>query len=524
MTKAGLKSVSANLLVILIIFTAITYSYQIEVISKEDAHAQKTDYFDYITSSNKVSSSANACSSNSCGRDDNKQEHRLLATNYTNIISIVNPDLIVTPNSSSVNSTYILGKTIEMAVFNISALEAAIITIDLRFLQNTMVHGTDWELVFLVSPNTLTPGVVDSNSQIQLPDTFLKLDDKFTTNQFIFQAQNDIQFAVYAEILNPIYLFSEYMFLNITSVETIAPYRAIPVINNASEYQLYSFAAVIFQSSQISMPVNVPDYDSNNNYPNYYMDLALANDTDLSLHTLDSTNTFNPTDLFWSQIGSSNIMTPYLPFFSNCRGYGKYIPIFTIFEQHPNCVLQKEGNVVPTNPLGFGSSPVADRCDDIVIDCIYDEGFNNPSDLTPWYSATSGPVFYMTPYPISANDMQQTAALNTQNFVAVTVTNTTAVANQYPTIVQLTFEYYQVTDTMKEMIRAYIAFDGYENATADQLAQNATFGYELTISFVPMSHTKLLIAFAFGTDVYLITFIAVGIVACTVMVVIFSGL
>ena len=522
MSKRSLLLLSAELWLALIIFTAsVSLSTQIETAGRKTLHQPSRAIFSHnLTKSKKQLPSAQECfAENSCETNSDHNVRLLQTSTFPKLISITDPQLIVTPNNSVIDTTDLPGKLLQMAVFDLRALEAAVITVDLRFLENSLEYETDWNLIFLVSTDTIIPGEVVAANQIPLPETFLNLENKFTVNEFIFQAQNHIQFAIYIQIVNPVYIFYEYMFFNTTSVEVIEPYRASPPSENGDNNTLYSFAAVIFQSTEVDLPVNIPVFASNGSYPNYYFDLATDGKTELSRHTLDSANTFNPSQLFWSQVEPrTHIMMPYLPFFSNCKGYGKYIPIFTLFEQHPNCVLYPKEETVPINPLGFGSFPVADTCENIKIECAYDENFDNPTDQTPWYALeASETVFYMSPFPMSAAEMESDLELNPQNFVPVTVTNTTAKADQYPTNISLSFHYFQVSETQKELIRVYISFDNYQNATADQLVGNTTFPYTLTVSFVPMSHTELIISFGFGSSVYLLTYVAVGLVACIIM-------
>ena len=64
---------------------------------------------------------------------------------------------------------------------------------------------------------------------------------------------------------------------------------------------------------------------------------------------------------------------PYLPYFSNCKGYGKYIPIWVPLELSGKCELIPPESTKTVFPYAFGSHPVADTCEGVEIECVYDE-------------------------------------------------------------------------------------------------------------------------------------------------------
>ena len=54
--------------------------------------------------------------------------------------------------------------------------------------------------------------------------------------------------------------------------------------------------------------------------------------TPVAHRTIKNRNLWIPASLYWNQRPVLNI--PYLPYFSNCRGYGDYIPIWALIEQN----------------------------------------------------------------------------------------------------------------------------------------------------------------------------------------------
>lgn len=48
-------------------------------------------------------------------------------------------------------------------------------------------------------------------------------------------------------------------------------------------------------------------------------------------------NIWVPSSIYWGS--RSNINLNYIPYLSNCKGYGEYIPIHALMEQHQACTL-----------------------------------------------------------------------------------------------------------------------------------------------------------------------------------------
>lgn len=48
--------------------------------------------------------------------------------------------------------------------------------------------------------------------------------------------------------------------------------------------------------------------------------------------TVKNRNLWIPSSLYWNQ--RPELTIPYLPYFSNCQGYGGYIPLWALMEQN----------------------------------------------------------------------------------------------------------------------------------------------------------------------------------------------
>jgi len=68
--------------------------------------------------------------------------------------------------------------------------------------------------------------------------------------------------------------------------------------------------------------------------PNHLLSLAYSrNDWDPLQHkSTKNRNIWVPSSLYWGNRPRINFN--FIPFFSNCKGYGKFIPFWTLMEQH----------------------------------------------------------------------------------------------------------------------------------------------------------------------------------------------
>ena len=82
-------------------------------------------------------------------------------------------------------------------------------------------------------------------------------------------------------------------------------------------------------------------------------------------------NIWVPSSLYWGS--RSNINLNYLPYFSNCKGYGEFIPFWALMEQHQACTLIPNNETFFMNQYSFGLEPIADVCTEALIECVIDE-------------------------------------------------------------------------------------------------------------------------------------------------------
>ena len=238
-----------------------------------------------------------------------------------------------------------------------------------------------------------------SYKKINLPEEFLNNKNKFSVHEFIISSRIDVNFSLHINIENNLLSNLKYFILNSTSVEIINPYRG-----NYGEQ--VSFAAVLQFDTQYDLPFNLPEQNINE-YSPLMIDYGSTRQPNIviNVHPEIKGKTFwDPASIYFDQ--RNLIKIPYFPFFSNCKGFGKHIPIFALFEQNENCTLISLNETIPVTLFEFGKFPVADSCKDIYIECIYDEVFSNiTGGGTKWFELTSDTLFYLISNPVTADEM-----------------------------------------------------------------------------------------------------------------------
>ena len=101
---------------------------------------------------------------------------------------------------------------------------------------------------------------------------------------------------------------------------------------------------------------------------------------------------------------------PYLPFLSNCANYGKHIPLFSLFEQHPACELVSPEETYPLTEFDFNGHAIGDVCDEIELDCIYDD-INDLGPYKKWWSVEQNSnIFYFSKDPMTSEDLSSNSS------------------------------------------------------------------------------------------------------------------
>lgn len=165
-----------------------------------------------------------------------------------------------------------------------------------------------------------------------MPEQFLyNGTEKTAVLEFMVFAMDYIRLRVDILLYNSLYLNYRHLFVNTTSVEIRYPNRA-----DYGTQQIFIASLVI--DYQISLPLNspkqMPDKDS---FPNNLVSFAYSQDNwnPVRHRSTKNRNIWIPTSLYWNDRDRINL--PYVPYFSNCKGFGKFMPLWALMEQNYQC-------------------------------------------------------------------------------------------------------------------------------------------------------------------------------------------
>jgi hypothetical protein len=256
--------------------------------------------------------------------------------------------------------------------------------------------------------------------------------------------------------------------------------------------------------------------------------------------------------------GFDQVVVPYLPFFSNCRGFDSYIPIYDLLEDPLECKLPPvknvndeepgvetvRGEVIETlkdwerrkypplphqddikyvGPEHIGETPLSDWCERH-LKCKYEEDLSQVDVVPRWFELDGGALFdmYWEPstldeYMAGGSHMNELESEEGSDvFIPFEVDR--EAADDYPgectdlcfpRSVSLMIEYYQKTPFQKRIITGTIIYDNFDE---DQTNTE----YELDVSFRPLDYVELIITFSFEFHVFVILFCIIGAASLTV--------
>ncbi|CAG9311278.1 unnamed protein product [Blepharisma stoltei] len=415
----------------------------------------------------------------------------LIEINPVNESLVFNADYKVMNNSSSG----------QYYVFYLEPRQIALVTMDLRHISladKYFSYSNDWAISFTISSTDSNLTDIDP---VDMPLTFQNTNTDVTSVlEFTVMAWEPIYIRINILVYNGLFHSYTSMFVNSTSIEVFSPSRA--KYGKKSDF-------VISVSSSIALPYNIPHIKSDNSMPDYLLTFAQSpKRAELYVQpTKSGVNWYTPNTLYWSYIGST-LVTPYFPYFSNCKGYGQYIPIWAAFELSKNCSLVSPNETSVVGMFDFGKSPVADSCLDVEIECIYDEVYQNPQANSRWFELSAEEVFFsISADALSDSDFSESKWPN--SFIEIKTVN--AVPSGYlPQTVELEILYQQIDTKTKVIITGTVAFKDLIKLTADQIAGTDQVGYTLVINYRALTHTELMNLFVFDVTFYLYLYLIIG--------------
>jgi hypothetical protein len=424
---------------------------------------------------------------------------RRLTTSYSGFyvsVSPLNLSLInATETTLEENSTILATREI---VFTLEPRNLALVTIDLRHWSNAsnhIVYQRDWEISFTVK-SSMDPN--DDSEPIVLPDTFLNVNvSKSAVHEFELMAWDTLSFRVNILIYNGLIAAQYEQFLNSTSVEVFTA-------NRADFGTTKTFLTLI--NSDTALPVNLPR-PTVEGVPRFL--LTYSGETQIKNELIDNDNRFLPNSLYWQDMTQQYL--PYLPYFSNCKGYGKFIPFWAVFETGSGCDLVAHDSTKPVEEFGFGSVPKADECKSVSFSCIYDETPDDNQQVPRWWEQPLGTsVFFITKQPVSDDDFVNDPG--TLELIPVNTFQETS-SGSLPSIVHLEVLYYQFDTERKRIVEANLYFEEFVSLTSEQLRGDEITPYTLKLTFRPLTHRELMVRFEFSLGFYTTLNLIVGFVS-----------
>ena len=406
--------------------------------------------------------------------------------------------------------------------YKLKANSYAVITFDFRHLinntnnQHFFIYGIDWDISFEKYPNLNSINY----TLLQVPETFLNnTNEKSIVHEFTLHTLEEIIISININIYNGIYATFFTFFNKTASIIEITPQRA--------ELNTSKFFGVILQKEQvdeIALPINLPPINvslesqfSNINEKvvfNYLSYSAYGKD-ELTIHNSieEGYNSYKVNSLYWGE--DEQIGITYIPYISNCKGYGKYISLWGILEQHSNCSLVSEEDTIYIKDFSFGGNAKGDNCY-IELDCIYDEEISSASNKNRWFEKdNTGILFSLTKNPIELHQLLNLKKIDNELINVIVTSNLEN--DEVPGTVQLDINYFQYSKKNKKLIDSEIIFSN--PIQKKDIEFNTTVKYKFIINFQPYSHTRLMIKFALSSKFYLFIYVFEGFITTTFVVI-----
>jgi hypothetical protein len=478
------------------------------------------------------------------------------------IVAMVSP---IHPNSTAKSN--VTGKT----VFKLKGLEVLKFEVDLTGLDYSMRYNDHWRL-----------GVYSNDSLLPLPHTkwFMNMHDsqqlsnlqdhiKHQVLDFQLMARTaEMTVKIQLELLHGLYapfvqgggenagnvrgnwISGDYNKLyqgqmvskeegwqwnNTLNAVIRRPTRAVFGVNTG-------FMAIVQNDGDQALPQNLPkwwgaeiDEDPDVRKENLvYFDYRAENDS-VPMIWDDLNDKVATPELFWNKQmdGAKFVPLPYIPYFSQCRGYGSHIPVFDLLENPDpeKCELvAPEDTIYIDQFMPHIQEALADNCS-FSFTCAYEEALDAADTRTRWFDvATGDPLFSLTAEPFTFDELEAVdpkfaAALQTKLEVPVGVESEGSVGT-FPRSVSMSIGFFQMDADNKMLISADLVYEDFEPINRTRLGtptvpiaafQDGTLDYTFSIETAPLTYIDLVNAFAFDYLFYCALFVVIGIFSVSVV-------
>ncbi len=245
------------------------------------------------------------------------------------------------------------------------------------------------------------------------------------------------------------------------------------------------------------------------------------------------------------------VILPYVPYFSSCRGYDSYIPLYSLFESD-SCSLPDaswgvdpswarlslppfphQDDIVVVNRWDVFKEPIADLCV-LSIDCQYEEDLTQATFVPRWFEAATDEVLFdimrepITFSQYSGRKETRTSLSDTGGggcinwnvgddfFVPVKVDRSEAFSfpggcsrQCFPREMLLDVKYYQKTPHEKQIVDIRLILKDFDK---DETSNE----YKLKLHFHALDYWNLIKYFAFDWPVFVVLFVVIGCISVAV--------
>lgn len=462
-----------------------TYDYSVFYANPSEANATSTEY------------PPTRCPKGT-GKVSEGSRSILLMCEMLEIYQTDNPIFEINPivEEISANFTILSDNNTESYIFHMNSRQVALITFDLMHINDEMLdYGIDWAISFTIQETLDNASFVNP---VPMPQSFLRESVvKTGIIEFSILAWTALDFKVSVLIYHGLFHTYSNLFVNTTSVEIFTANRGY---YGSSD----TYLAVI--DNTVALPFNNPNPDIS---LSFYL-LTYSPSPERSnlerVEKINDENWFQPNTKFWGDM--SSLFLPYYPYFSNCKGYGQYIPIWLPLELSPECLLVEPAQTEPVIPFAFGTAAVADSCLNVIIECVFDELIADAQANPRWFELPEfTPMFYLTQNTVPDDEFLAQAA--SAKLISATTMNSVP-SGQMPTLVEMQILYQQFDLNLKNVILVIITFLNTSSLTVDQQSGVTQTPYNLSIVYRAMNQKELLINFVFDYTFYFSLFVLVG--------------
>lgn len=334
-------------------------------------------------------------------------------------------------------------------------------------------------------------------------------------------ALQDVMVRVEVQILNGYYAPDRFKFINAVSIDVQQAQRAFVGTNNAFVIETNSAIAAL-----VHYPFNLPVIANTSElltqaFVSWLPRTESVQLTNCMRHTSAWEEFFYTTNSFYASSYSS-VFSTYIPYFSNCRGFGTVTPLWFLLEKHPNCVQVSPKDTVAIGLLSFGVQSVGDACDyvaynsnaaPIQLACMVDEIPNNKQPVSRWFESPTGTeLFLISSSSMSAGEIAKLdRSQHLSSAVPVVLKNGATSDGTSPLTVQFKLRYWQKSSVEKIITLAEVYFANFTQLTDAQSKGNDAWNYTLQVTWSPMNYIEVFNAYAFPVYAYLLYAIVVGI-------------